>query len=88
VVITQGVPLPLAVAALAQFAAPLQIEFADVDDEKVRLLIDQIPNWQGDYSKETLVDSLREHYADVSIAGRTSPTRIVVEAFQPRRVDR
>lgn len=84
VVITQGVPLPLAVAALAQFGSPVQVEFADIDDEKVQLLIGQIPNWQGDYSQATLVESLQEHYEDVSIVGRTSPTRIVVEAARPR----
>ena len=88
VVITQGVPLPLAVAALARFAAPIQIEFADVDDEKVRLLIGQIPNWQGDYSQPTLVDSLRDHYEQVSVVGHTSATRVVIEAFHPRGVDR
>jgi len=88
VVITQGVPLPLAVAALARFAAPIQIEFADVDDEKVRLLIGQIPNWQGDYSQRTLVDSLHDHYEQVSVVGHTSATRVVIEAFHPRGVDR
>ena len=84
VVITQGVPLSLAAAALASFDAPLHIEFADIEDPKVALLISQIPNWQGDYSVETLVASLKVHYQDVHIVGKTTDTRVVIEARTPR----
>ena len=80
IVLTQGVPMVLAVAALAQFGAPVQIEFADVDDAKVELLIGQIPNWQGQYSLDLLVESLERFYAHVEVVGSTSPTRQVVEA--------
>lgn len=80
VVITQGVPMPLAVASLAQFEAPLQIEFADSTDAKVQLLMKQIPNWQGQYSLELLIESLSEIYDSVEVVGSTSPTRVVVEA--------
>lgn len=84
VVITQGVPMDLAVAALAQFDAPVQIEFADVDDAKVQLLIGQIPNWQGAYSLDLLVQSLEGFYEQVNVIGSTSSTRRVVEAFGRR----
>ncbi len=81
VVITQGTPMALAVAALAQFGAPVQVEFADVDDEKVRILLAQIPNWQGTYSLPELLRSMRDHFAHVEEVGRTSPTRVVVNAW-------
>jgi ribosomal protein L11 methylase PrmA len=80
VVITQGTPMQLAVDALARFGAPLQIEFATPEDEKVRLLLRQIPNWSGDYSTEALMAALTARYADVHVVGQTSPTRIVVNA--------
>jgi hypothetical protein len=81
VVITQGTPMPFAVDALAAFGAPVQIEFATPDDEKSRLLISQIPNWSGDYSTEALVAALRSRYAQVEVVGTTSPTRVVVNAW-------
>ena len=83
VVITQGTPMPLAVQALAQFDAPVQIEFADVEDEKVRILLGQIPNWQGTYSLDALLDCLRARFSRVEQAGRTSATRVVVNAWNP-----
>lgn len=81
VVITQGVPMPYAVDALAAFGAPLQIEFATEEDEKSRLLVSQIPNWSGDYSTESLLSALRARYANVEVVGTTSPTRVVVNAW-------
>ena len=81
VVITQGVPMPYAVAALAAFGAPVQIEFADENDEKSRLLMSQIPNWSGDYSTEALLAALRERFASVEVMGTTSATRVVVNAW-------
>lgn len=81
VVITQGTPMPFAVDALAAFGAPLQIEFATEEDEKSRLLLSQIPNWTGEYSTESLLAALRERYAQVEVAGTTSPTRVVVNAW-------
>ena len=81
VVITQGVPMPFAVDALAAFGAPVQIEFATEDDEKSRLLVSQIPNWSGDYSTEALLAALRSRYANVEVMGTTSPTRVVVNAW-------
>ena len=81
VVITQGTPMPFAVDALAAFGAPLQIEFATEEDEKSRLLVSQIPNWSGEYSTEALLDALRARYAQVEVAGTTSPTRVVVNAW-------
>jgi hypothetical protein len=81
VVITQGTPMPFAVDALAAFGAPVQIEFATPDDEKARLLIGQIPNWSGDYSTDALVAALESRYAHVEIVGTTSPTRVVVNAW-------
>jgi len=81
VVITQGTPMPLAVDALAQFGAPVQIEFADIDDEKVRILLRQIPNWQGTYDLDALQQSLQARFDRVDIVGRTSPTRVVVNAW-------
>lgn len=80
VVITQGTPLLLAVEALAAFAAPVQIEFAEPDDEKVKILLGQIPNWSGEYSTDALVAALGKFFDEVEIVGRTSPTRVVVEA--------
>ena len=81
VIITQGTPMPLAIDALAQFAAPVQIEFADQDDDKVKILLRQIPNWRGSYSLEELMTSLQARFAHVEQAGRTSPTRVVVNAW-------
>lgn len=80
IVITQGVPMQLAVDALASFGAPVQIEFAEPEDEKVRLLLSQIPNWSGDYSTEALLEALRSRYQTVGIDGPTSPTRVMVSA--------
>ncbi len=73
--------MPFAVDALAAFGAPVQIEFATPDDEKSRLLISQIPNWSGDYSTEALVAALQSRYAHVEVVGTTSPTRVVVNAW-------
>ena len=81
VVITQGTPMQFAVDALAAFGAPLQIEFATPEDEKSRLLLGQIPNWAGDYTTEALLASLRRRYAQVEVVGTTSPTRVVVNAW-------
>ncbi len=81
VVITQGTPMPLAVDALAAFGAPVQVEFATEDDEKVRLLIGQIPNWSGEYSTDALLSALRRRYRNVEVAGTSSPTRVVVDAW-------
>jgi hypothetical protein len=81
VVITQGTPMAWAVDALAAFGAPVQIEFATETDEKSRLLISQIPNWQGDYSTESLLAALRRRFAQVELRGTTSPTRVVVDAW-------
>ena len=80
IVITQGVPMQLAVDALASFGAPVQIEFAKPEDDKVRLLLSQIPNWSGDYSTEALLEALRSRYLTVEIDGPTSPTRLMVSA--------
>ncbi len=81
VVITQGVPMPLAVEALARFGAPVQIEFADENDEKVRILLSQIPNWAGDYTTEALLAAMRTRFDHVEVAGTTSPTRVVVNGW-------
>lgn len=81
IVITQGTPMPMAVEALARFGAPLQVEFADQDDEKVRILLRQIPNWRGTYSLEELLRCLHGRFAHVEQVGRTSPTRVVVNAW-------
>jgi SAM-dependent methyltransferase len=81
VVITQGAPMQFAVDALASFGAPVQIEFANEDDDKSRLLLSQIPNWSGDYSTESLLVALRQRFANVEIMGTTSPTRVVVNAW-------
>lgn len=81
VVITQGTPMGFAVDALARFGAPVQIEFATEDDEKVKILLSQIPNWQGDYSADVLLEALRARFEDVEVVGTTSPTRIVVNAW-------
>ena len=83
VVITQGTPMPFAVEALAAFGAPVQIEFATEEDEKTRLLLSQIPNWTGDYSTEALLAALRARFARVEVRGTTSPTRVVVDAWDP-----
>ena len=73
--------MQFAVDALAAFGAPVQIEFATQDDEKARLLLSQIPNWSGDYSTEALLAALRSRYAHVEVMGTTSPTRVVVNAW-------
>lgn len=85
VVITQGVPMPLAVAALARFGAPLLVEFAEEDDDKVELLLSQIPNWTGTYSLEALLGALEEYFHDVAVAGKTSATRVVVTTGNPTK---
>ncbi len=81
VVITQGTPMQFAVDALAAFGAPVQIEFATEEDEKSRLLLSQIPNWTGDYTTEALLAALRVRFAQVEVAGTTSATRVVVNAW-------
>ena len=81
VVITQGTPMALAVEALARFDAPVQIEFATEEDAKVRLLLSQIPNWSGTYSTEALMNCLRTRYEHVEMMGITSPTRVVINAW-------
>ena len=81
VVITQGTPMQFAVDALAAFGAPVQIEFATPEDEKARLLLGQIPNWSGDYEVEALLAALRRRFANVEVMGTTSPTRVVVNAW-------
>ena len=73
--------MPLAVDALAAFGAPVQIEFAEPEDEKARILLAQIPNWQGDYSTAALLAALDARYDHVEVVGQTSPTRIVVNAW-------
>ena len=80
IVITQGVPMQLAVDALAAFNAPLLIEFATPEDGKVKLLLSQIPNWSGDYSTQALIEALRTRYQNVQESGATSATRIVITA--------
>jgi hypothetical protein len=84
VVITQGVPMQSAVAALAGFGAPLQVEFATEDDPKVLLLLTQIPNWAGAYNTDELLDAMRMFYEDVRVVAQTTETRVVVEATSPR----
>lgn len=79
VIITQGVPIGTAVASLAAFGAPVQIEFATESDPKVRLLISQVPGWSGDYSLDALVEALRHQYETIRIVGSTSTDRVVVE---------
>ena len=59
----------------------VQSDFATEEDEKSRLLLSQIPNWTGDYSTESLLAALRARYANVEVAGTTSPTRVVVNAW-------
>lgn len=86
VVITQGTPMGFAVDALARFGAPVQIEFANEEDEKVRILLSQIPNWQGAYSTEVLLGALRARFEFVEVAGTTSPTRVVVNAWNQVKV--
>lgn len=81
VVITQGTPMQFAVDALAAFGAPLQIEFADENDEKSRILLGQIPNWTGEYSTEALLGALRTRFTHVEVMGTTSATRVVVNAW-------
>ena len=81
VVITQGAPMQFAVDALASFGAPVQIEFATEEDEKSRLLLSQIPNWSGEYSTDALLTALGRRYANVEVMGTTSPTRVVVNAW-------
>lgn len=84
IVITQGVPMTLAVEALAGFGAPLMVEFASEDDAKVEILRSQIPNWSGDYSTQALLDALGQYFVDVSVVGNTSEHRIVVTTGQPK----
>jgi hypothetical protein len=75
--------MQFAVDALAAFGAPVEIEFATEEDEKARLLLSQIPNWTGEYSTEALLVALRCRYANVEVRGTTSPTRVVVDAWDP-----
>jgi len=84
VVITQGIPIELAIRSLANFSAPLQVEFAGEDDPKVKLLVSQIPHWKGEYNQESLIKALERHYECVEIAGHSTATRIVVNAWKPR----
>jgi hypothetical protein len=84
VVITQGVPIGTAVASLAAFGAPVQIEFATESDPKVRLLISQVPRWSGEYSLDALIEALQLHYDTVRVVGSTSKDRVVVEGHGPR----
>jgi hypothetical protein len=73
--------MQFAVDALAAFGAPVQIEFADENDMKSKILLSQIPNWSGDYSTEALLAALRARFAQVEVMGTTSPTRVVVNAW-------
>ena len=81
VVITQGTPMDLAVEALARFGAPVQVEFATQDDPKVLGLLEQIPNWSGEYSLAELIRALERRFTHVEQAGTTSATRVVVNAW-------
>ena len=85
IVISQGVPIALAVEALARFGgAPVLIEFALEDDPKVQLVLSQVPNWLGDYSEDALLCALSMHYRSVRVRGETSAHRILVVAMDPR----
>ena len=57
---------------------------ANENDAKVKILLAQIPNWQGAYSTEALLEALRARFADVEVVGTTSPTRVVVNAWNQR----
>lgn len=80
IVITQGIPLKMALAALARFGVPTIIEFATEEDPKVKLLQQQIPNWSGTYSWTSFESELRASCARVSVIGQTAPTRVLLEA--------
>ncbi len=82
-VITQGVPMGIAVAALGEYGAPLQIEFVTEEDSKVQDLLAQIHGWRGDYSLAVLVEALTRFYQQVEVVGKTTPTRVIVEASRP-----
>lgn len=81
VVITQGVPISLAVAALESFGCPVQIEFASEKDPKVQILLSQIPNWSGSYSLELLMNVLKSRFERAEIVGKTTESRFVVNAY-------
>ena len=85
--ITQGIPLALSVRALAQFNAPLQVEIATQDDDKVKLLLSQIPNWSGDYSEDAVVAALRNEFEHVQKIGHATPTRVVLNCSRPRGIE-
>ncbi len=84
VVITQAVPMRLAIEALASFGAPLLVEFATEEDPKVELLLRQVPTWSGEYSLNSLLDALNRSFDDVKVAGQTLETRIVVTTGSPK----
>lgn len=83
-VITQGVPMALAVHELARFGCAVQIEFVLENDEKVKILKSQIDRWQGEYSIEILIRELEKRFKIVNVLGKTSSTRVMVNALHPR----
>lgn len=77
-VITQAVPLDLVARALRSVAPRAQVEFPLPEDDKVRHLLGRVNRWSGDYSLDALLGAMSRHFADVTVQGSTSPTRVMV----------
>jgi hypothetical protein len=80
-VISKAVPLTYAIDVVKSYGRRFQFEFVDEADDKVRLLISNIPNWRGEYGLELFMQLLRQKFEVVEYVGFTTPTRHMVECF-------
>lgn len=81
VVITQAVPLVEVVAALRSLKCPVQVEFVDENDEKVKELIANVRNWAGTYSRFEFEALCQSAFGQVRYVGVTSENRHVFDLF-------
>lgn len=86
-VITQGLPMKSVVNIFARFKTPLQIEFVSEHDQKVKQLISHINRWTGDYSVDGFLEAMSQRFSRVSVVGKTSEHRVMIEAYPHKTRD-
>jgi|694.fasta_scaffold55232_2 hypothetical protein len=77
-VISQAVPLHDVVNFLRELGVPVQVEFVDENDQKVRQLIARIDNWNGIYTRDSFLQMCNIAFSKVEEVGRTTTNRFVV----------
>jgi hypothetical protein len=80
-VITRAIPLTYAIDVIRSYGKRFQFEFVDEMDDKVRILISNIPNWRGEYNLELFMKLLGQKFDVVEYVGLTSSTRHIIECF-------